>query len=217
MPTYNARVYRKQGATELVVDSSGYLNISSGKVTLPTQLRKGYINVDLFSGRALASAENFNNFGPWVGTATQSNAAMGGLLSGGGDPNLQTFSTVGAQAPFIGWASGTVTAVRFPPIVLPSDFDSATAVTITYIAERASDNASNNVIDTRVWVGVNATEMGTTGSTLTSTPTAQSITVSATAFAGNGNWLSIQVVPGTHTNNAVRLYGMKVEYGRVSS
>lgn len=212
--TQNYGVYRKQGATELTIDSGGLLNAASGKINLPPNLRRGFIPLDLLSARILSSGEAFFNF--QVSATMVEPASGGGLLTAGSIPNLAMFTTA-AQAAFINWASGQAQAVRFSPVPIPPDWDSATAFTIHAMAERTSDNASNNVIDMRLWNSTNATEMGTTGATLTTTPGEISVSVGSTAGAAHPGFLNISFVPGTHTNNAVRVFGAWVEYNRLTS
>jgi len=212
---YGPPVYRTQGATALVVDAGGTLDITSGKVNLPGNLRKGFIPLDMFSARILSSGENFigANFSA---TGVSLGASIGGLLHSGSVPALVMNSTL-QQAAMISWASGQTQALAFPPVPIPPDFSSAGGLVINAFAERASDNSSDNVIDMRFWNSTNATEMGTTGATISTTPGRISVTVSS-AESGRypGVW-NIQFVPGTHTNNAVRIFAAHLEYTRASS
>lgn len=221
--TYQPKVYRKQGATAFVIASGGALevepggsiNLASGALTLPPNLKRGYIPLDIFSARSLSSGEVF--FGASV-SATGGNLgnAIGGLLNLNSAPTLTMVSTA-VRAPQLTWASGDVTAIAFPPLAIPPDFSSAAGLSIHAIAERTTDNASNNVLDFRFWANANATEQGTTGSTMTSTPAEYSALVSsAESGAHPGTW-NIQIVPGTHTNNAVRVFSAWVEYDRRTS
>ncbi len=225
-PTYEgqARVYRKQGATgfvvasggEITVEAGGEINASAGSIVLPGNLRRGFIPLDIFSARVLASGENF--FGMVINTTgAEMGTSVGGVLNAGSVPALNTFTTA-AMAARIYWTSGQQQAVAFPPIPIPPDFSSAGGLTIHAMANRSSDGASNNVLDMRFWANLNSTEKGTTGSTLaTGGPGEVSITVSsAEAGAHPGVW-NVQIVPGTHTNNKVSVFSAWVEYNRASS
>lgn len=221
--TYQAKVGREQGASAFFVasggtirvDPGGHINVASGSITLPANLKRGYIPLDIFAARALSSAEAF--LGASV-SATGGNLAnaIGGLLNANSTPTLTMFSTA-AMAPQLTWASGVGTAIAFPPVPIPPDFSSAGGLTIHAIAERASDNASNNVLDFRFWANQNATEQGTTGTTISSTPGEHSITVAASEAGGHPGVWSFQLVPGTHTNNAVKVYSAWAEYDRRTS
>ncbi len=222
--TYNAKVYREQGASSLIVasggtirvDPGGALNVASGSLTLPTNLRRGFIPLDLFAARALASGEN--HFGIIVNTTgAELGTSVGGLLNAGSIPALNTFTTA-AMASRLYWTSGQQQAVAFPPIPIPPDFSSAGGLSIHAMANRSSDGASNNVLDMRFWANLNSTEKGTTGSTLaTGGPGEVSIVVSsAEAGAHPGTW-NVQIVPGTHTNNKVSVFSAWVEYDKRSS
>jgi hypothetical protein len=211
--TYQAKVYRTQGATAFVVDAGGTLNAASGKITLPGNLRRGYWPLDLFSARALSSAENF--LGASV-SATGGNLgnAIGGLLNVNSTPTLTMEGTASNQTAVLTWASGVVTQINFSPIGTPPDFNSATAVTFHALAERASDNASNNTIDFRAW-SPGTTDLGTTGATLTSAFTEISAAISG--LDGHPGVWNFGLAPGTHTNNAVRLRAAWIEWDRASS
>jgi len=209
-------VYRKQGATELVIDNGGYLNAASGSISLPTNLRRGFYNFDLHSARALSSAENY--LGASV-SATGGNLgnAIGGLLNANSTPSLTNLSTAGRMA-VLTWASGNNTEIALGQLGVPPDLNTATGITIHALAERASDNASDNTLDFRFWSGTGTTEMGTTGATLTTAFTEISISVGATAIAGGhpGVW-NFGLAPTAHNNNAVRVAAAWVEWDRRTS
>lgn len=211
---YQARVYRTQGATELVIDSSGTLNAASGAINLPTNLRRGFIPFNLFGARSLSSGEAFFNFNVSATGATITSA--GGLLRADSDPSLSMFSTA-AKAAFVNWASGSSVAIHFPPVPIPPDLNTATAITYHIFAERASDNASNNVFDFRFWNSTNTTQMGTTGATLTTTPAEQSVSIGSTALTAHPGVWNFGLSPNAHTNNAVRVYAAWAEYDRRTS
>jgi hypothetical protein len=214
--TQNFGVYRKQGATEFVIDSGGLLNAASGKINLPTQLKRGVVPLNLFAGRVLASGENFHTFNVSATGAALPTGSIGGLIGGGTVPFLGTFTT-NAKAAHVGWASGQTQALALPPVPIPPDFSSAGGLSIHAIAERSSDGASDNVLDFRFWADINASNKGTTGATMTTTPAEYSAAVSsAEAGAHPGSW-NVHIVPGTHTNNAVRLFNAWIEYTRVTS
>lgn len=218
-----ARVYRKQGATAQVIASGGTLevqaggviDVSSGSIVLPANLKRGFAPLNMFSARIMASGENF--FDIVVNTTGASlNASVGGMLHAGSVPALQT-GTTAARGSLISWASGQQQVVAFPPVPIPPSFSSAGGLVIHAIAERASDNASNNVLDFRFWANQNATNKGTTGSTMTSSPADYSITVSSAEAGGYPGTWQVHIVPGTHTNNAVRLFNAWLEFDTKTS
>lgn len=218
MPDANAtgqvKVGISQGATELWADNGGTVNFTSGKVLLPGSLMKGYRELSIFDARALSSAEAIG--GVTVTASTPLANAIGGLLNAGSTPTLTMNSTVNQQA-VLTWASGVNTAIAFPPISVPRDFDSSQSLTLNAIAERASDNASNNVLQFRFWNGSNATDCGTSGTTMTTTPAQYSITVSASALSAYPGVWNTQILPQTHTNNAVKVYNAWLEYNKRTS
>lgn len=211
--TYNAKVYRKQGATEMVVDAGGLLNISSGAVSLPTNLAKGFHVFDLLAARELSSGENFMDSS--ADSTGAANIAQGGLLHAGGEPALGMFSS-GAHAHRIRWASGQADAVRLPTFVKPPDFDSSTPVTIHLLAESGSVSGDAG-IDIRVWNDLNTTECGTTCASFTSAMAEYSISVGASHLSAHPGFLNVTLVPGAHQNDAVDVYAAWLEYGRKTS
>ena len=224
-PSYEgqARVYRKQGATAQViasggtieVQSGGIIDVTSGLIRMPANLAKGVIQLDIFSARALSSAENF--LGASV-SATGGNLgnAIGGLLNVNSTPTLTMNSTVN-NAAVLTWASGVQAAIAFPPVSIPMDFSSAGGLEMHFQAEHASDNASNNVLDLRFWANLNATEQGSTGATLTTVPADYTVTVSSAEVGSYPGFWNLQVVPGTHTNNSVKVYSGFLRYTKLTS
>ena len=222
--TYQTKVGREQGGSTFFVASGGFIrvdpggniNAASGSITLPPNLKRGDVPLDIFAVRTLASGETFQSFNVSASGAALPTGSLGGLIGAGTVPNLAMLSTA-AQAPHISWASGQTAVVAFPPVPIPPDFSSAGGLTIHAIAERASDNASNNVLDFRFFANQTATNKGTTGTTMTSTPAEYSITVSSAESGAHPGVWNFQILPGTHTNNAVRLFSAWAEYSRVTS
>jgi hypothetical protein len=222
-PTYQPKVHRRQGGNTLVVASGGVIdvepggsiNFSSGSLTLPPNLKRGFIPLDILAARAQSSSGEM--LGASV-SATGGNLvnAIGGLLNLNSTPILNFNSSLN-RSPTLTWASGVVTPITFPPIPIPPDFSSAGGLSIHAMAERASDNASNNVLDFRFWANQNTSEKGTTGTTMTTTPAEYSITVSSAEVGSHPGTWAVGLVPGTHTNNAVFVFGAWIEYERATS
>lgn len=218
-----AKVGREQGASTFFVasggtirvDPGGHINVASGSITLPANLKRGYVPLDILAARAQTSS------GEMIGasvSATGGNLgnAIGGLLNLNSTPVLNFNSSLN-RAPMLSWASAVVTPITFPPVPIPPDFSSAGGLTIHAIAERASDSASGDPLDFRFWANQNATEQGTTGSTMTSTPAEYSAAVSSAEVGAYPGVWNIQIVPGTHTNNAVKVYSAWAGYDKRTS
>lgn len=218
-----AKVGREQGASTFFVasggtirvDPGGHINVASGSITLPANLKRGYVPLDILAARAQTSS------GEMIGasvSATGGNLgnAIGGLLNLNSTPVLNFNSSLN-RAPMLSWASAVVTPITFPPVPIPPDFSSAGGLTIHAIAERASDSASGDPLDFRFWANQNATEQGSTGTSMTSTPSEHFVTISsAEAGAHPGLW-TVGIVPTVHGGNAVRLYGAWIEYDKRTS
>lgn len=214
--SYQAKVYRTQGASALVIDAGGSLNAASGSLTLPTNLRRGMIPLNLFTARSLSSGEAFNSFNVSATGAALPTGSVGGLLGAGTIPALAMNSTVN-QAAYLNWASGQNQAIAFTPIAIPPDFDASGALTIHAFGERASDNASDNKIDFRFWNGSQTTDAGSSGATMTTAPAEYSVTITTGHLSAHPGYWNVQIAPTAHNNNAVRVYNAWIEYQRTSS
>lgn len=222
--SYQPKVYRQQGATAIVVASGGtilvepggHIDASTGRITLPAGQRRGLVQLDIFSARTLSSGEAFNSFNVSATGAALPTGSVGGLIGAGTVPFLAMNTTLN-QAAHVQWVSGQTGALAFTPMAVPQDFNSSAALTIHAIAERTSDNASNNVLNFRFWAGSQTTNGGTTGSTMTTTPAEYSISVTTAHLLAHPSYWNVQLAPGTHTNNAVRLFNAWLEYDRLSS
>lgn len=224
-PTYEgqARVYRKQGATAMVIASGGTLevqpggtiNLSSGSITMPTNLAVGYRPLDIFAARVLTSAEQFIGVN-FSGSGISLGSSVGGLLNAGSVPTLTMNSSLN-QAAVLTWASGQTAAIAFPPIGIPPDFSSAGGLEVHLHGSRTSDGASNNAFDVRFWANANTSNKGSSCTTLTTSPTEKFVAISSAEVGAHPGYWNIGIQPGTHTNNAVKLWSAWLEYTKRTS
>lgn len=211
-----ARVYKTQGATGLVVTSGGQLDASAGSIVLPGSLRKGYIDLSpyLMSARQLASAETLI-----AGTSAET-AFWGGMLINGataGTPNLSLTST-GDQSLYLNWASAIVVGIKLPPIAMPGDMSTVDGLGVHLHGESvgsatAADAAA--AFDIRAWMDIGDTEMGATHPNFTTTPNYASIKL-ASGDVSTG-LLNLTLVPQAHAGRAIRLYGGRIDYTKKTS
>lgn len=213
--SYQANVYRKQGATEMTIDSGGLLNITSGAVALPANLKTGFIPLDLFAARFIASGETIN--GVTVTASTPLANAIGGLLHGGSTPILKAFSSGTSGMLCLEWASGDMSEIRWSPMPIPPDFDSSSPLYVCWTGNRGSESASNNTFRVQFFNSTNTTNVGTTGATMTTQPTEQRICVSATGLTAHPGFWNVGLKPITHTHNPNRIFAAGIEYTRRTS
>ena len=201
--TYQTPVYTAQGGAELHVSSNGRLVVDPGGSVLV----QGSKAVDITSARIISSTagEHFSS-------------ANNAYLSSASTPSLMGVSTVDRTLR-IAWSSASAIGVQFAGIPAPDDFSTANGVTVKAILGAASASATIEGPDIRFWPGVGGTECGTRTSAITSTAAAvYSVSIAAgdliSATAG-GIW-TLAVVPSTHAEDPLYLYGLKVEYTRSS-
>ena len=229
-----ARVYRKQGATEFTVASGGRINVEpggridlssggAGALILATgeigasdlagNLASGSIPLDLFSARALSSAEAF--FNSSAGATGAGGQGKGGVLTGNSAPKL-AYPASNSLSAYLEWASGNAAGIAFPPLFLPPDFTTALPVVVDLYGENASGATADAIsaIQVKAFSGVGGADVGSTHPNFTSTPAAQSVQL-ATGSLSSGV-LNLVLVPQAHANKALRLYGARVRYGRSS-
>lgn len=220
-----ARAYRKQGATAFVIASGGALevepggtlNVASGALNLPPNLKKGFFAFDLPAARALASAENFIDAN-FSATGVSVGSSVGGLLHAGSTPKLVMLSSAN-QMTLVQWASGSVVGIRLPTFVKPPDFDSSSPVKIKLLG-RCATASGNAGFSIKVWDSTNTTNVGSTCASFTASGsvfTSHSITVSATGLTAYPGVLNVTLVPGAHQNDTIDLSACWLEYTRKTS
>lgn len=232
--SYNADVYFTQGSTGIVVTSSGQIDCStatgllllaageieaadlgSSAVTsakLDATLKKGYINLDLFGVREVGSTAGES----WL----NSSAAGAGLLTGGTIPILEVVSTTDRTVR-LNWTSANQDPIQFAPIVPPPDFTTANGITIYLTLGKNSTNNQTMTVDAQFWARQGETESGTVTAAITNStnPLEYSVAIPAASLfnsSAGGTW-NIALVPGAHANDALHLYGGRIEYTRVST
>jgi len=186
-----AKVYSKQGSTELTIDAGGYLNAASGKVTMPGVLGKGYIDLPLAAALEAASADSIN------------------ALTSGTNPSISRINAGTDPKGQIYWSSNA-DKVQWD-IMLPHDLSTAGGMILNLYGE-ASGTA--NTWGVGIFFGVGDADAGTTGP-LTSTPANCSIAISSANIIANAP-MTVLVGP-TSASGLVRLYGARLVYSKASS
>lgn len=163
-------------------------------------LATGYIPVDLFDAREIAAND--------IATL----AAHGGILASDSTPVLERVNTATDKALRINWAAGNDDEVTFSAVTLPPDIDTSAAVEVHLLVARgATTNATT--LDVQAFNMTGDTEMGTQ-LTLNTTTTIDeyTVTLAAANIAAEPGFVSLSLVPGSHANETVLLYGIWIEY-----
>lgn len=193
-----AKVYRKQGATEMTIDSGGYLNAASGKVKMPPNLARGYANLSPLGYKATATASGI------VTAMTSGTTALVGLVNNG----------IATGAPAYRWSTNNGARLYFAPWRIPDDLSTADVLKVHYNAE----NVSGATYDCNVTVhggGTATANLGTTGA-LSSTPVERSISIASGSIPASG-LLAVAWAPTSGATSAVYLYAAGISYGKKTS
>lgn len=180
---------------------TGSLNTAVTVSELSTNLRLGYIPLNLGTARIISSN-------------TIQNTVEGGVPDGNTSPSLLRVNGATDKQTRIAWAASNSAELQFDVLAIPADFDGLTAWTVRLSAAMAGTTDTPTVA-IGVWRGVGGADIG--GATLGITGT----TV-GTYFRGvtgdtgttTGTPVSIQLVPGTHTTDILYLYAAWIEYTR---
>jgi len=232
--TYQPKAYREQGGDAFVVASGGELNVESGgtatvesggaltvasggtltvssgaNFSMPGDMGKGFIPIDLTSARIIAT-----NAIPAIAVAS----GNGGNLAADTAPILERINGATDKALRIRWAATDVAEVQFPPIALPPDLDGAQAVTVHLLVYKDANMDATASIDVQVFFGVGDTECGAATAAITeTTATEKSISVAAGDVPAPPNVMNIALVPAAHNNDAIYCLAAWVEYTRITT
>jgi hypothetical protein len=205
-----AKVYRTQGATAMVVASGGRITVEPGGAIagLTVEIPLG---AHLFGARELSSGENFAS-----GTSA---AAMywGGFLDKDTTPNLGIVSTAD-QTPYVQWASANVDGIRFPPVTLPQHVSSADGLTVEVYGESIGTGTASDAIAAvkiNVWNGVGGANLGATHADFTSSPSWKTVSIASGSVVPNVPF-NISLVPQAHAGRALRIYDARIRGKRSS-
>ena len=188
-------IHMDQGGSSMHIDASGHLDISSGRVTFPTNLARGYI--------------------PLVPAGTKTTATASGivsLLTSGLAPSMKTFEvTSGVLA--IQWATANVNPVVFQNVRVPDDLSTAVPLRLLFTAENAS--AATDDLNWQIRAGTATANLGATVA-LSTTPIERTVSVASGSVPSSG-FIVVAVFPGTHATGVVSLFTAGLSYGKKTS
>ena len=195
MPVVQTAVYRDQGGATLHVSTGGMLNLSSGRVTFPGNLARGYIPLVPRGVKTTATAS---------GIVTAWTTAVG--------PSFKTFEVASGIAVY-NWATANVNPLIFENVRVPDDLSTAGALNLVYTAESAS--GATNDITFQIRSGTATGNLGATGA-LSTTPVERTISVASGSVPASG-LIGVSVFPGTHATGTVSLYAAGLSYAKRTS
>lgn len=205
MSGFNTLVHGEQGGAGLVVESGGTLTVKSGG-TLDVQSgatikRRGFIPLDIANAVILSS------------NAVQ-NLTEGGRPDGNSSPSLTRVNGATDIAFLLTWAASAVEEVQWS-VPLPPDLDDASTLEVNLWIEKDTNTDTAAVVAVKLFQGKgDANAGGNTAALAVATGTLYTVTMSAANLlaASGAPFLNIALVPGTHANDAIRLYAAYVTY-----
>jgi hypothetical protein len=182
------------------------LQASTGAVTLTKP--KGTHNLDIAALREIFT----NDIGVAADGVAQGSC---GMLGSDTTPALARINGATDKALRVIWAATVVDEVQFPAWIQPEDLDETADVVIKLLIGKGTNTDTTATVDVQVFNGIADTECGgATNALASSTPTEYSVTVAAADISGEGIPLNICLVPSAHANDAIHLYGARIEYTR---
>lgn len=197
------RLSAKTANQFLVGDGTDVTSRTFTAADLPTNLKTGYIPLDIGSLRIIAANV--------IGNTTE-----GMLLDGNTDPSLQRVNSATDKALRVIWGAASVVEVQFPPITYPPDLDDTAAVTVNLIAAMAGAT-DTPVIAVSYWENTGDTNAGGNTAAVTGTSLAlYSVAIAAGDVGAYPKVANIGLTPAAHGTDALHLYGGFVTYTRKS-
>lgn len=197
--TGNATMAGSLTLTGALVNTAG-IGVSS----LGTNLQTGYIPLSLWNARIINSNAIINTI-------------EGGVVDGNTDPLVARVNGATDKQVRVVWAASNSAELQFEPIALPADFDgTGSAWSVKVLAAMAGATDVPTII-VGVFRGIGDSSIGgATGAVTGTTIAAYSKSVAASAGTTAAKPVSISIVPGAHTTDALYVYAAWIEYQRKS-
>lgn len=180
-----------------------------GVKALTTNLKKGFLPIDLLSLREILS----NDFADETIVSTGgSEKASGGILAlDGAIGFIKRVNGATDKAARVVLKANTTGEFQFSPIPLPHDLDETADVSVHLMTEMAGAT-DTPTIDVQAFAGKGDTEMGGATSALSNAIEEKVVTLLAADIPAHPNFLNIMLVPGAHANDAIHIYAAWLEY-----
>lgn len=214
----NTKIHIDQGGAVMTFDSGATLTIASGAtldlaggLTLPAgsveaadlgaNLKTGFIPLDLFTAQIIATNEIPDS---------------GNYLDGNTDPEIKRVNAATDKAAHISWPASSVVEIQFAPFAYPPDLDDAANVEVHLLARMAAGGMDTPVIAVAYFEGIGDTNAGGNTTALSTTLSEKSVAITAVNIGAHPNVATVTLIPAAHTNEALELYAVWIEYTRKS-
>ena len=193
------------GSGSLGSGTVGPIQLADDSVPAPKlagNLAIGHIPLDITTVRIISTNA--------VHTTTE-----GGVPDGNTDPSLARVNGATDKALRLVWAAASVVEVQFAPVAKPADMDGAAAVEVHLLIAKDTNTDNTAVVAVNIFDGVGDTNAGgNTAALSTASLTEYSVSLAAGDLGDPPGFLNISLIPGTHANDAIRLYAAWIEYTR---
>lgn len=193
----NTLIYKDQGGSKLTVESGGTLDVQAGA----SFKRTGFIPLSLSDAVILAA------------NAVQ-NLTEGGRADANSSPSLSRVNGATDIALLLTWAAGASEEIQWS-VPLPPDLDDASTIVLNLWIEKSSNTDTTAVVAAKLFQGKGDSNAGgNTAALATATGTLYQVTMGASDVlaASAAPFLNVALVPGTHANDAIRLYAAYLTY-----
>lgn len=194
------------GSTNLASAAVTTVKIADAQVTaakLTATMAKGYIPLPLGTARIISS------------NAIQ-NTTEGGVPDGNTAPSLARVNGATDKQERLIWAASSSVEVQFDSFVYPPDLDDAAAVEVHLLIGKDTNTDTAATVAVGYFEGVGDTNAGgDTAALATASVTEYTVTIAAGDVGAAPKAAAVTITPGTHTTDAIWLYGAWVEYSRV--
>ncbi len=136
-------------------------------------------------------------------------AAIGGLLASDTTP---IYEGDAAESQDINWAASNSDIIA-AHMVLPPDFDGREAVTVEMWVASGTTDPATFTCETG-WDGGTLVSTTVTDGAKSATIHKITATIPASSIPDGPSFLTVELTPGTHTTNAILLYGIRLSYFR---
>jgi hypothetical protein len=191
------------GSGTLGSGTVGTTNLASAAVTaakLSTTMATGFIPIALQSLREIATNDYINTAGD------------AGVLSVNTTPKLERVNAATDKKTRVTWASSNSDEVAFD-FPYPPDIDDTAALTVNILCAMAGAT-DTPVIAVSAFENVGDTNAGGNTAALSNTVAKKSVTIAASDVGPYPAAMSVGLVPGAHTTDALFIYGIWIEYTR---
>lgn len=167
------------------------------------RLAVGVIDLQLHGARVIAT------------NAYQNLAASGGIVASNSTPILERTNGATDIAQRLNWAATVVNEIQFPAIARPFDLDPTANVTVNLLIDKNTNTDTSAVVQVKFFPGIGGTDAGGNSAAInTTTATVYSVSIAAANIGTFPGMWNVALVPGTHANDAIRLYGAWLQYGK---